>query len=239
MPSVIKHLRVVLRTKEHLQDDDIQAELAALACQPAAIDYANIYDQPLTLGKFEVVAIYTLLPPEPLAKKEPVRSVTRRWADSLLCVLHRRPWQMAMQLLRRLAVSVSMSHYGLTSLIKMNAWINSLNIAAGLCELTDVYDRSMHNLQTMCVAADQQRQGLGSSVMQLAKLEVQKQQGSGMLGLCQSDATRVFYEKQGFASRDVFTHPPSDLTYPAIRKHFLVAWDARRVDQDIGEVAEI
>ena len=237
MPYVIEHLRVVLRTKEPLQEDDVQVELAALPRQPAAVDYANIYKHPLEVGPFEVVAIYALLPPEPPAKKEPVKSMMLQWADSLLSVLYRRPRQVVATVMTRLAAFLWTSHYGLSALIKLNSWLDNYYVAEKVAELSDLYDHSMHHLQTMCVAANQQRQGLGTSALQLAKLEVQREQGSGILGFCQSDATRMFYEKQGFVSRDVFTHPPSELLCPKIRKHYFLAWDARRDEQDTGEVA--
>lgn len=231
MPSVFDHLRVILRSKQPLQAGELRAELAALGSRPADVDYRNIYDQPLELGALEVVAIFALLPPQDNKNQKLTNSAMQalvRKVTSAQAAL-RDMW-------RRFLLFTQMAHYGWSAVTKMNSWIQSLRSASQVSELTDVYDSSMHDLQTLSVAVDKKRQGLGSSVMQLAKHEILQEQGSGMRGLCQSDATRLFYEKQGFASRDVFTHPLSDLLHTRIRKHFLVSWNARLDVEDSLEV---
>lgn len=234
MPYVFDHLRVILRTKEPLQANELRAELAALDSRPGDVDYRNIYDQPLQFGAFEVVAIYTLLPPEDKRKQKRIKSAMQALVHKVTSAQEE-----ITHILRRLLLFAQMTHYGWSVLRKMNSWIQSLRAASQVSELTDVYDSSMHDLQTMCVAVNKKRQGLGSSVMQLAKHEVVQEQGSGMRGLCQSDATRLFYEKQGFSSRDVFTHPLSDMLHPRIRKHFLVSWNAQLAKEDSAEVQKL
>eukprot|EP00892_Ulva_mutabilis_P005147 jgi/Ulvmu1/3003/UM015_0043.1 len=227
MPSVAEHLRVVLRSREPMQLDAVHAELQELKSVPSKIDYPNIHQQPLEVGLFEVVAIYSLIPPSSEAKQEATGSVLQAMVQAVMSVP-----RMLVSLFWRLVIYSQMAHYGWGSLMKMRAWVKGLNIASEVCELTDLHDSSNFKLQTMSVARHRQRQGLGSSVMDLVKQDVIDAQGSGMEGLCQSDATRLFYEKQGFASRDVYTHPPSDLLHDGIRKHFLVAWDAKNSKQD-------
>lgn len=234
MPMIMKHLRVVLCCKNRMQPGELRTELASLSAETRVHYSSDIYQEPLKLGPFEVVAIYALTPPEPGDKAEEINSARQAWRQT---VMSARKW--VTTIISRFMLYSQLVHYGLTPILKMNSWVGSLNTAVHLGTFVDIENRWMYHLQTMCVAKERQRQGMGAAVIRLAKREILHNQISGMKGYCQSDGTRAFYERQGFVSRDVFTNPPSDLLVPGIRKHFLVVWDAGTTPKSEAEVLAI
>ena len=226
MPSVIDHLRVVLRSKVPMQEDEALAELEAFRSSPAQIDYANITQYPLDAGPFEVVAIYSLKPPGIDSTKDVPRSAIQVIGHAVKSALKK-----VTDRLPRFLLYAQMLHYGLPAVVRFNAWRLTLDRAVEVAMHTDVNYSAMFTLFTMCVAHKRHRQGLGTSVMNLVKQDVVNSQGIGILGFCQSEATRLFYEKQGFVSKDILTHPLADLMHSGIRKEFLVVWKVE-VNQD-------
>lgn len=216
LPSVQDSLWVVLANpRDHskaLSEPDI-CELEALPAPREAS--ASARSQPLNVGPAEVVAIYSLIPPSaPTTQRQGLPS------NTILRVRHKlTAW------IRRLAWMLPLVRYGLLVPLRASWWMSHLIEAVEIGERLPLCKPEFHDLQTMCVARHLQGQGMGSAVMAMVQEQARDIPGfQGMKGLCQSEATRRFYEKQGFQTVPVLSHAYGWRGTGSLRTHWLVAW---------------
>ena len=215
LPGVADSLWVVLANRGDRSAALSEQDLRALEAMPASCDASGSpRAHPLAIGAAEVVAIYSLMPPAPPPPKAgQARDVIASVRRKLKAWSHRLAWLLPL------------ARFGPLVPLRALWWMSDLIRAVEAGDRLPIQNAGFHNLQTMCVAKHLQGQGVGTAVIAMAQEQARGIAGfKGMKGLCQSEQTRRFYERQGFQTVAVLSHAHGWRAPGSIRTHWLVAW---------------
>jgi GNAT superfamily N-acetyltransferase len=220
LPLVLEHLRVALRAAsggDLSEQDIIQLSQAEEAPRSSTALQDDAYATSLTFGPAEVVAVYALIPPANPHAFAVSQGLLARWTTEAKKWIYLIGW------------ALPMLQWGLGVPFLLLASIFRIKIALHQSTKTPIYNAAYHDLHTMCVAKHLQGKGIGSAVMkQIMHEAVHEQEAVGLKGLCQSERTRDFYEKQGFRAVEVHAYARGWRGCSTMRRHYFVAWGADR-----------